>query len=48
MRKTVQRLLKEATGEELMVCDLSPVQRQGLIRCPYTIHPKTGQNRFIP
>lgn len=41
--ETVQRLLKEATGEELMVCDLSPVQRQGLIRCPYTIHPKTGQ-----
>lgn len=41
--ETVQKVLKEATGEELEVCDLSPVQRQGLIRCPYSIHPKTGQ-----
>lgn len=40
---TVQRVLKEATNEELDVADLSPVQRQGLIRCPYSIHPKTGQ-----
>ena len=39
----VQKTLEGATGKPLEVCDLSPVRRQGLIRCPYSIHPKTGQ-----
>jgi len=39
----VQDTLEKATGRPLDVCDLSPVRRQGLIRCPYSIHPKTGQ-----
>jgi len=39
----VQEVLEKATGKELEVCDLSPVRRQGLIRTPYSIHPKSGQ-----
>ena len=39
----VQQVLEEATGKPLEVCDLSPVRRQGLIRTPYSIHPKSGQ-----
>ena len=39
----IQRTLEDATGKELEVCDLSPVRRQGLIRTPYSIHPKSGQ-----
>jgi hypothetical protein len=39
----IQSTLEDATGKELEVCDLSPVRRQGLIRTPYSIHPKSGQ-----
>lgn len=41
--EVVQTVLEKATGKELEVCDLSPVRRQGLIRTPYSIHPKSGQ-----
>jgi len=41
--EVVQTVLEKATGKELDVCDLSPVRRQGLIRTPYSIHPKSGQ-----
>ena len=41
--EVVQNVLERATGKELDVCDLSPVRRQGLIRTPYSIHPKSGQ-----
>jgi hypothetical protein len=41
--KVIQNTMEFATGKPLEVCDLSPVRRQGLIRTPYSIHPKSGQ-----
>ena len=32
-----------ATGHNLPGYDLSPNYRQGIVRCPYSIHEKSGQ-----
>jgi hypothetical protein len=43
-RTVVEAMFDEATtGTKINYLDLAPVQRQGVIRCPYSIHPKTGQ-----
>lgn len=43
-RTIVESMFDEATtGTSINYLDLSPIQRQGVIRCPYSIHPKTGQ-----
>jgi len=43
-RTVVEAMFDEATtGTSINYLDLAPVQRQGVIRCPYSIHPKTGQ-----
>jgi len=43
-RTVVEAMFDEAiTGTSINYLDLAPIQRQGIIRCPYSIHPKTGQ-----
>ena len=37
----VKRIFREATGEEFREADLSPMRRQGIRRCPFSVHPKT-------
>ena len=41
--EVVKNLFKEATGDDFRNDDLTPVERQGIIACPYSIHWKTGQ-----
>lgn len=41
--KIVTSVFEEATQEEFRGADLTPVERQGIIACPYSIHWKTGQ-----
>ena len=41
--EVVKSLFELATGEEFRNADLTPVERQGIIACPYSIHWKTGQ-----
>ena len=42
-RDVLQDCMVKATGHELRQDDNSPILAQGMIRCPYSIHPKTGQ-----
>ena len=42
-RDSLQDSMMKATGHELRQDDNSPILAQGMIRCPYSIHPKTGQ-----
>jgi len=37
----VKKIFREATGEEFREADLSPMRRQGIRRCPFSVHPKT-------
>ena len=37
----VKRIFREAVGEEFREADLSPMRRQGIRRCPFSVHPKT-------
>ncbi len=39
----VSSVFAEATDEEFRGADLTPVERQGIIACPYSVHWKTGQ-----
>ena len=39
----VKEVFTAATGEEFRGADLTPVERQGIIACPYSVHWKTGQ-----
>lgn len=41
--EVVKDVFVEATGEEFRGADLTPVERQGIIACPYSVHWKTGQ-----
>jgi hypothetical protein len=41
--EVVKDVFAEATGEEFRGADLTPVERQGIIACPYSVHWKTGQ-----
>jgi len=41
--EVVKSVFAEATQEEFRGADLTPVERQGIIACPYSIHWKTGQ-----
>ena len=41
--EVVKSVFEEATQEEFRGADLTPVERQGIIACPYSIHWKTGQ-----
>jgi len=38
----VQSVATIATGEPLYRYDMAPTHRMGLIRCPYSLHQKTG------
>ncbi len=42
-RTVVEAIYEEAADTPINYLDLAPIQRQGVIRCPYSIHPKTGQ-----
>jgi len=37
----VKKVFREATGEDFREADLSPMRRQGIRRCPFSVHPKT-------
>ena len=37
----VKKVFQDATGEEFREADLSPMRRQGIRRCPFSVHPKT-------
>ena len=39
----VKRTFREATGFEFREADLSPMRRQGIRRCPHSVHPKTNR-----
>ena len=39
----VKDVFIKSTGEEFRGADLTPVERQGIIACPYSVHWKTGQ-----
>ena len=39
----VEEIARQATGEKYPIADRSSNFRQGIVRCPYSIHPKTGQ-----
>jgi len=39
----VQEIASAACGERYPIADRSSNFRQGVVRCPYSIHPKTGQ-----
>jgi hypothetical protein len=39
----VEEIAQKATGVKFPLADRSSNFRQGIVRCPYTIHPKTGQ-----
>tara|TARA_R100000005_G_scaffold96545_1_gene84367 strand:- start:556 stop:1461 length:906 start_codon:yes stop_codon:yes gene_type:complete len=41
-REAVQSVATIATGEPLYRYDMAPTHRMGLIRCPYSLHQKTG------
>ena len=41
--EVVKDVFVEATEEEFRGADLTPVERQGIIACPYSVHWKTGQ-----
>lgn len=41
-REAVQAVATVATGESLYRYDMAPTHRMGLIRCPYSLHQKTG------
>ena len=41
--EVVKEVFVVATGEEFRGADLTPVERQGIIACPYSVHWKTGQ-----
>lgn len=41
-REKIQEISVSATGSRLPNLDLAPAQRQGIIRCPYSQHGKTG------
>jgi len=44
-RSLVEYIGENESGAEFQInyLDLAPIQRSGIIRCPYSIHPKTGQ-----
>jgi DNA primase catalytic subunit len=42
-RDWVKAISQEALGRELPYLDESPNFRQGIVRCPYSIHHKSGQ-----
>jgi len=42
-RDVLQDSMMKGTGHGLRQDDNSPILAQGMIRCPYSIHPKTGQ-----
>ncbi len=42
-RTVTETIYEEAASTPINYLDLAPIQRQGVIRCPYSIHPKTGQ-----
>jgi len=39
----VKRTFRDATGFEFREADLSPMRRQGIRRCPHSVHPKTNR-----
>ncbi len=41
--EVVKDVFTQATGDEFRGADLTPVERQGIIACPYSVHWKTGQ-----
>ena len=41
--EVVKEVFITATEEEFRGADLTPVERQGIIACPYSVHWKTGQ-----
>ena len=41
-RETVQAIAVVATGAAIYRYDMAPTHRMGLIRCPYSLHQKTG------
>ncbi len=41
--EVVKDVFVEATEEEFRGADLTPVERQGIIACPYSVHWRTGQ-----
>lgn len=41
-RETVQAVATVATGAAIYRYDMAPTHRMGLIRCPYSLHQKTG------
>lgn len=41
--RTVVEQVSEEAEFSIGYLDLAPIQRSGIIRCPYAIHPKTGQ-----
>lgn len=42
-REVVKEVSRRAIGREIPHLDQAPNHRQGIIRCPYAIHEKTGQ-----
>lgn len=39
----VKKTFRDATGFEFREADLSPMRRQGIRRCPHSVHPKTNR-----
>ena len=39
----VVEVFETATGDSFRLADKSPIQRQGIISCPYSLHWTTGQ-----
>ncbi len=39
----VKKTFRDATGHEFREADLSPMRRQGIRRCPHSVHPKTNR-----
>jgi hypothetical protein len=42
-REVVKEISRRATGWEIPHLDQAPNHRQGIIRCPYAVHERTGQ-----
>lgn len=42
-KEVVSQVYEYIATEEISKLDLAPCQRQGIIRCPYSVHPKTAQ-----
>ncbi len=39
----INKSFKDATGHRFREADLSPMRRQGIRRCPFSVHPKTNR-----